>query len=388
MTIDPANLDSSSLVSRVRAILLQPQQAWDEIAREPVERDVLRSYAVPLAAFSALCVAIGLVFFKWGAGGFLSQLNPVQALISGAFHFATLLIFVVALARVLDALAPSFGAAKNPENALRLSVYASTAAMVSGVFALHPSLGIFGVLGLYSFVLLFIGLPRLMPGDADKRGPYFAAAAGVSIGIMLAVSLVLGAVRGPLVGMTAAVMAPIGQPTRGEAEGAQELAVPGGSIDLRALEQQARNYTRARTGIDPARLQSFLPATLPSGFARGELSSSATPGVSQASANYTNGDARMTVTITRMESGAPADALAGAANVQTNRRDANGFSRVETIDGRVYSEQVNEANRTASYAVVGRGLVLSAEGTGVTSDQLRAAVETIGIQRIERAFGG
>lgn len=385
MTIDPANLDGHSLPARARAILLKPREAWDDIAREPAEIDELYvRYAVPLAAFSALCLTIGLVFFRWGAGGIYAQLNPVQALISGAFQFVSVLASIYIMARVIDGFAPTFGVERNRVQAHKLAVYASTAALLSGVFSLHPWFGAFGLLGLYSLGLLYIGLPRLTGVSEPQRLGYFGAVLGVTITAVLVLSLVLGAVRAPLVAMSGDVMAPFGQQQRSDAA-PEELAVPGGSIDVAMLEKQAQRYGAARAAIDPARLEELLPQTLPSGFTRTEVSSSTVLGMAQAVAHYESGDARMSVSVARIE-GADA-AIAEAANIQGNRRDADGFSRVETINGRVYSEQVSASQRSASYAIVGNGVVLTAEGTGVTSDQVRAAAETIDIQRLEQRFG-
>ncbi len=387
MTIDPANLDGQSLVSRAKAILLAPRETWDEIAREPVEVDDLyMRYAAPLAVLSALCLTIGLVFFRWGAGGFYAQLNPVQALVSGVVQFAAQLASIYIMARVIDGFAPAFGVARDRTQAHKLAVYSSTAMLLSGVFSLHPWFGAFALLGLYSLVLLYLGLPRLTDVSAEKRLPYFGAIIGVTIVAVLALGLVLGAVRGAVVNMTGGIMAPIGQQRQTEPAQA-ELAVPGGSIDVRMLEKQAQRYGAARPAIDPARLEELLPQTLPSGFERAELSSSVVLGMAQAAAQYRNGDAHITVTLARIEGAESTAAIAQAANIQANRRDEDGFSRVQTINGRVYSEQVSVSQRSASYAIVGSGVLLAVEGASVTPDQVRAAAETIGIQRLEQQFG-
>lgn len=387
MSIDPANLDSHSLPSRLRALFFKPRETWADIAREPVEVDELYTrIAIPLAAFSALCSTVGLVFFRWGVGGFYVHLNPVQALISGGFQFASLLLSIYVMARVTDALLPRFGLEANRVQAHKLSVYASTAALLSGVFALHPALGLFGLVGLYSLFLLFVGLtPTTGVGD-DKRWPLFGAIIGITLAIMLAVSLPLNALRGFVIGTTASVMTPFGQ-QRPVAEAQTELAVPGGEIDVRMLEQQARRYGPAAPSVAPSRLEQFLPQTLPSGFTRTALSSTDAGGVNHARAEYQNGDARMNVMIARIEGAEAAAFMANAANMQANRRDADGFSRTQTLNGRIYSEQVSESQRSASYAVMGNGVMLVAEGTGLTADEVRAAVETIGVQRLEQHFG-
>ena len=61
-----------------------------------------------------------------------------------------------------------------------------------------------------------------------------------------------------------------------------------------------------------------------------------------------------------------------------------GYNRTQAIDGRFYAEEVRAGS--SRYVVIGRGVIMIAEG-GVTMDQARAAVETIGLQRLEGMFG-
>jgi len=387
MSTDPGNLDSQSFFARVKSILLRPQSTWEAIAAEP-DDDTLRlykGYAVPLAALSALCLALGLFFFRWGGGAFAQTLNPVQALISGLFQFVVILVSIAIMGVVINALAPRFGGTANSARAHKVAVYAATAALLAGVFSLHPMLSILGLLSFYSLGLLFIGLPRLMPTPDEKRVPYFATVLGVSIVASLVVYMILGAVRTAALAMVAGL-------TFGEqpAEAPPtEIGVLGSSIDLRDLEKQAREYARSGPVADPARLQEQLPQTLPGGFRLTTSSSNVALGVAQAEAEYANGDARIVVTLVHMGATGSVAAVAEAADMRADHRDADGFARTESIDGRVYSEQVSTSTGSATYAVVGRGIALTAVGTGgVTSDQVRAAVETISIQRLEREFGG
>src|SRR4029078_11116845 len=68
---------------------------------------------------------------------------------------------VYVLALIVDALAPNFGSQKNFIQALKLSVFAMTAAWLAGIFSLLPALSILGLLGLYSLYVLYLGMPVL-----------------------------------------------------------------------------------------------------------------------------------------------------------------------------------------------------------------------------------
>jgi uncharacterized protein YcfJ len=81
--------------------------------------------------------------------------------------------------------------------------------------------------------------------------------------------------------------------------------------------------------------------------------------------------------------------MAAGMNVQENRQDADGYSRTQTIDGRVYNEEVQTNGGSVSYGVIGRGVAVTAGGSGgVTIDQARAVVQAIDVQRLEQTFGG
>jgi hypothetical protein len=110
-------------------------------------------------------------------------------------------------------------------------------------------------------------------------------------------------------------------------------------------------------------------------------------GAAHATGIYTSGQARMEVMIVDLSGNGAVAALTPAADVRENHFDASGYARTQRIDGRLYAEQVSLAEVTATYAVLGRGVALSAQGTGVTADNVRAAVETVSIQRLERQFG-
>lgn len=182
-----------SLIQRVRNILLEPKATWPVIEQEPADAASLyRGYLLYLAAIPAVAGFIGLSFVGVGAGmRFPLSAGFAQMVVSYALSLLT--VFVLGL--LIDALAPTFGASRNPLNALKLAAYGSTAALVGGVFNLIPALAVLGLLAaLYSVYLLYTGLPVLMKCPAGKAGVYAAAVVGAGI----AVSIVLGMIAGLL----------------------------------------------------------------------------------------------------------------------------------------------------------------------------------------------
>ena len=92
----------------------------------------------------------------------------------------------------------------------------------------------------------------------------------------------------------------------------------------------------------------------------------------------------MSVTIIQFGEEADPSATADLINVNAAAADADQYRRAQTLDGRFFAERVG-ADRSR-YVVIGRGVAMIAEGA-VTIDQARAAVETIGVARLEAMFG-
>ncbi|MGE0596467.1 MAG: Yip1 family protein [Hyphomonadaceae bacterium] len=401
MTVDPANIGASNLIERAKSILITPQAEWDKIATEPADiGKIYVGYVLPLMVFSALCGFIGMSVFGVSGFGISYRVPLITGLVSAVSQVVLGVLMVYVMALIVNALAPNFGSRQEVGKAHQLAGYSITASALAGVFTLFPPLSMLAIVGLYSLALLFIGLPRLMNTPEDKRIGYFLTIIVVWIVLAIVVATVLGAVQrasgfapggGALFGQMRAAPAP--------SPGAQgSISINGQSVDLGQLEAAGAAIAAGATGaagasaaqaVDPARLQAFLPQSLPGGFQQISSSASATGAMgvnaSQAEAEYQNGDARMTVTVVHLGSMGGLTAMAGAMNVSESRQDADGYSRTNTVDGRVYSEEMSRSANTARFGIVGRGVAVTAEGAGITVDQARAAVETIGIARVEAA---
>ncbi|MEZ5971412.1 MAG: Yip1 family protein [Hyphomonadaceae bacterium] len=391
MTVDPANLSAASIVERAKNILIQPRSEWDRIATEKADiGKIYVGYVLPLAVIAAVAGLIGMSVFGVSAFGVSYRVPIVAGAISAVIQVAGYVIGVYVIAVIANALAPSFGSTQDQGQAHKLMAYSFTAALLSGVFAILPALSVLGLLGLYSFVLLFIGLPRLMKTPPDKRVGYLVTLIVVGLIVFIVIGVVLGAVRGAVGGFGAQGGFTFGQSTPPRSASRGEITLPGGgSVDVGAMERAAEGYAQGGGGsVDPAQLASHLPQSLPGGFTLTSQSSGGAMGAASAEGVYENGNARLTLSVVHMGAMSGLAAIAGAANVQQNRQDANGYARTRTVEGRVITEEASNSAGTASYSVVGRGVAITAEGSGgVSIDQARAAVEAIGIERMEREFG-
>ena len=191
--VDPA------LIARVKGVLLQPQAEWRIIDAEfATEKSLFTRYAMILAAIGPVAGLIGGVAF--------SHTPIVSALVLAIVSYVLSLAGVFILGLIINALASSFGGVPNRIQAMKLAVYAYTAAWVAGIFNLVPALSVLTVIGgIYSLVLLFLGLPVLMRTPEDKKVVYFIVIllAGVVLSVIL--FAILGAIATAFVVSTGSV---------------------------------------------------------------------------------------------------------------------------------------------------------------------------------------
>ncbi|MGQ0531737.1 MAG: Yip1 family protein [Caulobacteraceae bacterium] len=188
MTTEPTGAASSGLIDRIKNILLTPQAEWDRISSEPADvNKIYLGYVLPLAAFAALCGFIGMTLI--GVLGW--RVGIVPGLIGAVIQTAMGLVSVFVIAFIANALAPTFGSRQDMGQAHKLAGYGCTAFFVAGVFAIFPPLAILAIVGLYSFALIYIGLPRIMGTPVDKRIGYLATIIIIAIVVGIVLNVIV-----------------------------------------------------------------------------------------------------------------------------------------------------------------------------------------------------
>ena len=154
-----------SLVERAKGILQNPKSEWKAIEGEPDDVGALFwNYVVPLAAIPPVAAFIGTSIT--GYVGF--RLGFVSGLVRATMVYVLSLASVFVTAYVIDFLAETFRGQRNFGNALKVSVYAPTAAWLASIFDVNPAIAFLSLMGLYSFYLLFTGLAALMKPPPNK----------------------------------------------------------------------------------------------------------------------------------------------------------------------------------------------------------------------------
>ncbi len=180
-----------NLVERVKNILLKPKTEWETInAENTTASDLYTKYAMILAAIPAVAGFIGNSVIGMNLGSFRYQIPIGSGIGWAVLTYLFSLIGVYITAFVIDALAPSFGSAKDMVASLKIVIYSYTAAWIAGIFSLIPALSFLSILGLYSLYLLYLGMRSIKNPPADKMTGYYV----VTIIVLIVVYLIIGAV--------------------------------------------------------------------------------------------------------------------------------------------------------------------------------------------------
>ncbi len=386
------------MIERIKNILLKPREEWPRIDAEPMtESGILTGWVLPLAAIGPVASLIGGQVFGYGAFGITYKPPIMFALVSAILGFVLAVAAVWIVAKIVDALAPSFGGTKNPVSAMKVVAFAYTASFVGGVFGIIPALAIIGALiGLYGFYLLYLGLPVLMKAPQDKAIGYTVVTVLCAIVASFVVGLIAAAIAG-------AVAAPTMMMNPGAPAVVGEVTVPGvGSVDLAKMEAATKQLEAAAaqqqaavagattagavTPVDPNALAALLPASA-AGWSRTSIESSgasaAGVGGAKAEGEYALGQDTARLSVTDLGSMGALAALGSAFNVQSNKTTSDGYERTSTTDGRMTSEKWANGSRHGEYTtVVGNRFVVEVSGNAQNIDQLKALVGSVDLGRV------
>ena len=159
-------MDFAKLIERAKAIVLSPKTEWEKISVETTDtKSLFLNYAIILAAIPAIAGFLGTVRFSFGVAIGTAVVGYVLGLVA---------LFVIGI--IINALAGTFGATSNADQAMKVAVYSSTPGWLAGVFNIIPIAGSLIALigGLYGVYLLYLGLSPLMKNTEDKSVGYTA----------------------------------------------------------------------------------------------------------------------------------------------------------------------------------------------------------------------
>lgn len=399
------------LIERAKGILLKPKETWADIEAETASTaGLFTGYLMLLAAIPAVCGFIGMSLIGFSGFGVTVRVPLLAGLANMVVSYVLSLVGVFVLALIVDALAPTFGGMKSQIQALKLVVYASTAALLGGVFSLLPSLSMLGVLAaLYSIYLIYTGLPVLMKNPPEKSLVYTV------------VILVAGIVMAVVIGAVGSLFMPHGAMMGGMGSGVS-VTTPGGKVSVdtagleaagKKMEEAARQLEQAQKSQDPnavaaatgnvvaaaagalgggaqgavavQSLKAALPEQL-AGLARTsvEVQDGAAMGLptSQARAEYGSGDKQVRVEITDLGGLSGLAQIAGM--VQGEKETGGRVEKTWQAGGRTLQEEYEKDGSHAEVkAILKNGLVVSVEADQIAIKEVRGFLEKIDLGTLE-----
>lgn len=407
-----------SLIDRVKNILLTPKTEWDVVAAETTSGAALvTGYVLPLAAVAAIAgfVGVTLIGVSMPFAGTV-RIGMTFGLVTAIIQVVMAVVMCYVVAFIVDALAPTFGAQKNFAQALKVVAYSYTPVWVMGIIKIIPMLGILVLLAaLYAIYLLYLGLPRLMKGPPEKAAGYTAVVVIVSI----VVAIVIGVVSGVVMrfGMPGVGMGAMGFGARPSPGVTFDSNSPMGKLDAfsKKMEEANRNMESAKKsgdagkqaeaamaalgtvlsggkGVEPVQLDQLKPllpeefAGLPRTDLRTDRSGVKGLMIAKAEAIYSggNGSKRISLEVTDTGGAAGLMGLAGWMGVQGEHEDSNRREVTRHEGDRLVHEEESKHGGTNKYAVVvAERFIVSASGSGVPIDTLKAGVGAVDLSKLE-----
>jgi len=392
-------------IDRVKAMILSPRTEWPKVDAEPGDTvPLFRDYLVWIAAIPAIATFIGFSIIGFGAFGVTVRMPIVGGLVNAVVSVALTLVMAFVLAKIAEVLAPKFGGRADFPSALKLVVYGSTAALVSGAVYVLPVLAPLAILGgLYSLYVVYLGVPVLMRTPADRALPYTAVLVLCGIGVGLVAGLLSAAITPSMPDRADAdirIRTPQGEVTvdAGKLDGiARRMEEASKSGDPAAVGKAVAEALGAvagatggqgqRTPFDAQQLKSALPERL-AGLPRTayEAQSGAAAGMagSSAKAEYGEGAQRIEVQIVDLGTLSGLMSLAGWMGVTGERETSTEVERTFKEGARMVHESRRKDGSRAGYKLVlGNGVMVQAEGRGVDLDALKRAVQALDLRRLE-----
>jgi len=406
-----------ALIERVQSILLRPKQTWPVIAAEGGDTaSIYTGYLAILAAIPALAGFIGMTVFGIGGLGVTIRTPILAGLVQMVVSYLLSLAMLYVMALIVNVLAPTFGGTKNQLQALKLIAYASTAAMVGGIFYLLPVLGILVLIAaLYSIYLFYTGVAVMMRCPPEKAGAYTAVVVvcAVIAGIVLAAVMYLisptarmgapgvvgipGApadvtIKGPDGATVTINSSAMGEMAKRMEEAGKRMESAQKSGDSQAAGKAMSEMLGAMTGgnaapIAAADLKAMLPESIGDMARSGyEASGGQAMGVagSSAKASYGAGERRIELSITDTGGLAGLAAMAGWANLTMDKETDGKIEKVYKDGARTVREEYRkDGSRGELTVILANGVIVEAEGRKVDMATLKQVVAGVDLGRIE-----
>jgi Yip1 domain len=439
-----AKVSAPGLLARIKNIVLSPGSEWQVIAPEATTAAQLYGgYVTPLAVLTALIgfLRMSVMGVNTALGG--SFRMPISSgLTYTVLMFVSALIGVFVVGLTINALAPTFSGTRDQRQALKVSAYSLTPAMLSSVLSLSPVLPTLLQLlaGLFGIYVLYLGLPVVMRAPKEKAFGYTASVVictillGILLGVLSAFAHIGGAAAhqglfgstpteraaeqaaardqgaaavgntiGNLLGTDEKGKAGLGAALSNLAKAGENQAQTSSSGSAQASTAQsplsaAGGLMTALGGalggphpvntVDFKTLTSMLPASLPGmkrTSASGENQGALGVKASSAKADYQGSDGgSVHIEIADMSGISGLMDLAGSLVQNTTSESDSGYEKDVVIGGRSVHEKFEAHDRKGDLSVlVAKRYTVDISGTGVDMHSLEQSLGQIDLAHLE-----
>ena len=150
-------------LKRLKNLILHPLSEWELIKDEQyTKQDVVFKFALPLILFASLATFLG--------GSVVTEIHTFKiSLIRALISFASFSLSIYVSALTLNQLLPKFETEKSFSLFLKTLIYSFSIFIISaGIADIHVYLKYFNILGVYSLILLWMGVKIVIGIPSDK----------------------------------------------------------------------------------------------------------------------------------------------------------------------------------------------------------------------------
>jgi Yip1 domain len=404
-----------NLIQRVPEILLTPEDTWPHIEQESATAaTIYKKYVAILAVIPALASGVSRPLLDLSAFSARLKLPFVAGLVNMVVVYALALTMVFLVARVINALAPTFGGVKDQVNALKLSAYAFTPAFIGGIFLLLPGLSLLGLpAALYALYLIYLGLPVLMKCPLDEVVGYAVVVISCVVAMVLG-GIMLSLLWQPVASVvTAQPGTPKSQPQQPKSSvktseikvDAPKVRESAKSVE-KSLEQtkptpvsasaptaepapkpEAQKAPKIHGPLSPQELKSLLPyriGTLQREFVEAQGGQAIGIPRSFAKATYMAGNQRVDLSITDMAELGGLAATTIWAQTTLDQQSSEKTEKIYMQGPRRVREVLRQDQRNSQISVLlSNGVMVEIKSQGLDSASLKAALASVNLDYIE-----
>ena len=157
-------MNFSKVINRLKNLVLSPNLEWEKIKSESiVPREVFLNYLLPLLIVGCLLKLIGRFLY-------LTNYNILHAILAGISYFLISISVIYASTWIVNEILPKFKCEKQFNNVFKLIAFSSLPSiLLIGISSLHPDLTFINLFSIFSVILFWIGVPKLLQIQVELK---------------------------------------------------------------------------------------------------------------------------------------------------------------------------------------------------------------------------